>query len=427
MKFYPKFSIIILLAFSTFLSVKAQTKNVDRDSVVLAYRTNSSILLVDYKNNEKQLQNIFSFVKKNAAKLQLNQSHINIVSYIKANEVGNPQAINNASIQASVVRAEFKTKYNIPHSAITFSIDTTQNLNNLVRVDYVATAVPAYSNNAIYYTENGSVATMREQLNKYNPSVPYTNYWMYLAKIDPNMYGGGIIASNAESGEEVHPLEESQPLPIMSDEMDEQLETIQKDAMPMVEITPSEPTQKNETINQKKANQSLIQDYRAYNQVFGLKTNLLYWAVALPNLEMEFYIGKRVSLNIEGAYTWGWFLPADKAYFMWNAGAELRMWFKGDAMFKGHFMGIYGSAGQYDFKFGQVGSQGDYYGVGLSYGYLLPIKKRFHMEFSIGAGWTQYTCMKYQHLDGFNYENESTAGNNYFGITKAKVACVWRF
>lgn len=440
MNFFTKLSLILIVALSASLSTKAQSKNVDRDSVVLAYRPNSSILLVDYKNNEIQLQNIFSFVKKNVAKLQQNQSHINIVSYIKAGEVGNPQAINNASIQASVVRAEFKTKYGIPHSAITFSIDTTQNLSNIVRVDYVATAVPAYSNNAIYYAENGSVATMRDQMNKYKPSVPYTNYWMHLAKIDPNMYGGGVIDNNIEIVGNVEsaavldsfdePIKPEQFIPDSEIEP-KSLQEEQTNVVPMVALTPAEPAQQTEVEpkakKELKTNVAPMGGYGAYNQVFGLKTNLLYWAVALPNLEMEFYIGKRVSLNLEGAYTWGWFLPADKAYFLWNAGAELRMWFKGDAKFNGHFMGIYGNAGQYDFKFGQIGNQGDYYGVGLSYGYLLPIKNRFHMEFSIGAGWAQYSRLQYEHMDGYNFELETSQANNYFGITKAKVSCVWRF
>lgn len=105
----------------------------------------------------------------------------------------------------------------------------------------------------------------------------------------------------------------------------------------------------------------------------------------------------------------------------------MRFWFDKSGDFKGHFIGVYGNAGQYDYKFGQVGKQGDYYGSGLSYGYVLPIKKRFHMEFALGAGWANYSQLKYIHVDNYNFETGFTSNNNYFGITKAKVSCVWRF
>lgn len=448
MKIFFKIT-IFAVAFTAFISNSHAQTNFVRDSVVLAYRPNSSVLLVDYKNNSKQLDNILNFVKANQYKLQNNQSHINVVSYIKPYEVGNPEAINNASIQASVVRAQFKSKYNIPHSAITFSIDTTQNVNNQVRVDYIATPVPAYSNNAIYYTESTSISLIKSQISKYKPSVPYTNYWMHLAKLNPEMLAGvtGLSISDnfiadaktqtnvAEVQDDEEDLEEVVPV----EEVAVVEEVAAKEALPVVTTVTTTVTQtateqktsdkKVEKKTEKKQPKTIDYSQVMYvnKQVFGLKTNLLSWACATPNLEMEFYVGKRVSLNFEGAYTWGWFLPMDKAYFYWNAGAEVRFWFKNDAKFNGHFMGIYGNTGQFDFKFGQYGNQGDYYGVGITYGYMLPIGKSFHMEFSIGAGWANYSLLKYEHIGGLNFEVESTPAKNYFGITKAKVGCVWKF
>lgn len=330
--------ILIVLSF-TILGLNyahaQNTKKIDRDSVILVYRPNSSILMVDYKNNANQLQNIFSFVKKRLKDVQQHKSHINIVSYIKPFEVGSANAINLASIQASVVRAEFKTRYDIPHSCITFSIDTTQNVNNVVRVDYVFAPVPAYSNTAIFYTEVQSLQAKQTQMGKYKPGIPYTNYWMHLAKLDPAMIGGamlanGVVITGVGEAEnviktEIASIESTIPAKQNIPEIATATEPKSIDgdkteinAVPLVLIKTNTKESKVEKAPKKTKIDADTYGQNLHGQpkqVFGLKTNLLYWATALPNVEFEFYMGKQVSLNVEGAYTWGWFLPSNKAYF----------------------------------------------------------------------------------------------------------------
>lgn len=419
--------ICTILLIGTPHPASAQTSMV-RDSAILAFKPGSSVLYEYYKNNASELSSILKFVEAHSAKLQNGLSHINIVSYITEKEVGNTASINNASIQASVVRAQFKSKFNIPHSAITFSIDTTTNTNNCVRVDYINAPIPLYSNSNIFYTESASMAAMQQQIAKYRPSIPYTNYYMKLSQENPNFNLGELATLPAKPLQEVAQYDANTEAIII-------LPTIEKEAQRLTppDLTPqlAEPkTAGNATSNDINPPTEPAQQYipKTYTpEVFGLKTNVLYWAMATPNIEMEFYIGQRVSLNIEGAYTWGWFLPEDKAYHLWNAGGEVRVWLKGQKKFIGHFFGVYASAGQYDFKFGQHGNQGDFYSAGITYGYTLPIRKKFNIEFSLGLGFISYSNNKYEYVNGQNFSVEKTDNNMFYGPTKAKVALLWKF
>ncbi len=166
--------------------------------------------------------------------------------------------------------------------------------------------------------------------------------------------------------------------------------------------------------------------------VFALKTNMLYWATALPNLEMEFYMGKGISLALEGNYTWLTALLNDRrAYYVWNAGAELRFWFKANKKFEGFYMGIGGSTGQYDFKFSTNGNQGDYYTAALSFGYVLPVSNNFNIEFGIAGGYVNYTNQEYKWNDVDKYVPTDPIDpiKQKWKIfpTKAKVSLVWKF
>lgn len=404
-------------------------------------------------DNKQQLDEIYSDVQNNVSKLQQNLSHINIVSYLYKSQIENSRAINSACIQASVVRALFKSKYDVPHSAITFSIDTAQNVGNVVRVNYVNTPVPLYSNSAIYYSESSSIIAIEVMLHKYPQGIPYTNYWMQVARNNPSLLGlndfEAFYLDDSDNNTNADPAEgllessiiftpkaghvgvaiTNDAVTVMDSHVGDVVAIGAKDAV-VEEVAPMpEASNKTKPVVDNAPKNNYVKASSDYGKpVFGLKTNLLYWAVAVPNIEFEFYLGKGVSLQLEGAYTWaGFVLPVDKSYYIWNAGAEVRFWLNNDAKFNGHFFGVHGGAGQYDMKFGQVGNQGDYYGAGITYGYMLPIKKRFHMEFSIGGGWANYSKLSYKYFNRANYEVSRENNLNYFGVTKAKIAVVWKF
>ncbi|MDE6397145.1 MAG: DUF3575 domain-containing protein, partial [Muribaculaceae bacterium] len=169
----------------------------------------------------------------------------------------------------------------------------------------------------------------------------------------------------------------------------------------------------------------------------GLKTNLLYDALALPSVGIDWYVGRGWSVN--ASWTYGWW-NKDSAHRYWRAyGGDIavRRWFGKKAAEKpltGHHLGIYGGAVTYDFEFGGKGYMGGLPGkplwsrcnfmAGIEYGYSLPIARRLNIDFSIGFGWLGGKVIEYEPHDGF-YIWEKTHRLNWIGPTKAEVSLVW--
>lgn len=163
--------------------------------------------------------------------------------------------------------------------------------------------------------------------------------------------------------------------------------------------------------------------------VLALKNNLLYDAALLPNIELEFYLGRRWSVNLEYQLAWWRFRSSDRFYQIMAIGPEIRYWFRPDTQFNGHFVGAYFGAGYYDLKYSEIGYQGEFYiAAGVSYGYYLPVKRGFGIEFSIGVGYMVTEYRKYTKeptLDDY-YIKAGVDNSKYFGPTKAKISLVWR-
>lgn len=160
----------------------------------------------------------------------------------------------------------------------------------------------------------------------------------------------------------------------------------------------------------------------------SLKTNLLYDAALIPNIGAEFYAGRGWSLGGSWMYAW-W--KSDKRHNYWRIyGGELdiRKYFGRRASEKpltGHHLGLYGQMLTYDFETGGTGYQSKLsYGVGIEYGYSLPLGRRLNLDFGIGVGYLGGEYKKYDPIDG-HYVWKATKQRHWFGPTKAEVSLVW--
>ena len=161
----------------------------------------------------------------------------------------------------------------------------------------------------------------------------------------------------------------------------------------------------------------------------GLKTNLLYDAAVVPNLGLEFYLGKRWSLVGNWMHSW-W--HSDPDYFCWRTyGGDiaLRRWFGKASKRKaltGHHVGLYGQMLTYDFLMGQDGILADdwNWAAGLEYGYSAHLSRRLNLDFTVGAGyhWGEYD--EYIPLDG-HYVWQATKRRRFIGPTKIEISLVW--
>ena len=163
--------------------------------------------------------------------------------------------------------------------------------------------------------------------------------------------------------------------------------------------------------------------------VFAAKTNLLYDAIAIPNVGVEFTFGKGWTAGLNWMYAW-W--HTDRKHRYWRTyGGDLyvRKWLgkqNKKRVLSGHHIGLYAQMLTYDFEWGGRGYLGEKwsYGGGLEYGYSLPIAKRLNLDFTVGIGYLGGEYMEYDPIDGC-YVWQYTKRRNWWGPTKAEVSLVW--
>ena len=180
----------------------------------------------------------------------------------------------------------------------------------------------------------------------------------------------------------------------------------------------------------------LVQDCELERKpLFALKTNLLYDAATMLNVEIEIPLGQRWS--IAGEYIFPWWLWEDKqiAIEMLSASLEGRYWF-GNRTDKreltGWYLGLYTGGGYFDFEWKDKGYQGEFFlAAGVSGGYAHTISKNgnWRMEYGLGLGYMQTKYREYVPKFGSDDEwhliRQRDGIHRWFGPTKAKVSLVW--
>ena len=169
----------------------------------------------------------------------------------------------------------------------------------------------------------------------------------------------------------------------------------------------------------------------------ALKTNMLYDVAGVPNIGVEFYLGRNWSVGANWMYAWWKGESRHRFWRVYGGDIAVRRWFGKRAAEKpltGHHLGIYGQAFTYDFEWGGKGYMGGEpggslwdglnYAAGVEYGYSLPIGRRLNIDFTAGIGYWGGKYYEYTPLDG-HYVWQGTKKRHWFGPTKAEVSLVW--
>ncbi len=173
--------------------------------------------------------------------------------------------------------------------------------------------------------------------------------------------------------------------------------------------------------------------------LFAIKTNLLYDAVSVLNIELEVPIGERWSVAGEWTFPW-WDIDNSqsnsKRIFLQtvNGTLETKYWLgdrtKRDVL-TGWFLGLYGGGGKYDFENKYEGYQGEFWHAGISGGYAHKLNKKgsLRMEYALGLGY-MYSDYRY-YEDHFGHDGlwhpirQSIGKFNWVGPTRLEVSLVW--
>lgn len=161
----------------------------------------------------------------------------------------------------------------------------------------------------------------------------------------------------------------------------------------------------------------------------AVKTNMIYDLAIIPNVGVELYLGKNIS--VVGNWMYSWWKDDDIHWYWRTYGGDLalRYWFGPESKEKplqGHHVGLYGQIITYDFELGGKGLLADRWSwsVGAEYGYSLPIARRLNIDFTLGLGYHKGKFYEYLPIDG-HYVWQATKRRQYIGPTKVEISLVW--
>lgn len=153
-----------------------------------------------------------------------------------------------------------------------------------------------------------------------------------------------------------------------------------------------------------------------------MKTNGLYWAALAPNAGVEFTLGKKMTLELFGAYR-PWTVWGHPDARFWLVQPEWRYWLC--EPFEGHFFGIHLHGAQYYAFSPDTIYDGYLAGGGITYGYNWILSPHWNLEALIGVG---YARLWYKQRPNWPCEKcFSNETGNYIGPTKIALTITYLF
>lgn len=153
----------------------------------------------------------------------------------------------------------------------------------------------------------------------------------------------------------------------------------------------------------------------------ALESNMLFDAILIPNVGVELGIYKGLSLSVNYQNIW----LRDKEWTQWYRweGFEIGLNYyinKVKHPFSGNHIGMYTQMMTWDFTFEGRGYLAERwtYGLGLLYGYALPLGERLSIDFELGLGFLYGNMHEYIPQDGHRVW-QSYEPFQWIGITKA--------
>lgn len=201
-------------------------------------------------------------------------------------------------------------------------------------------------------------------------------------------------------------------------------------AQPAIPINkPNEPNEANEANEANEVDAAISVATELPERDFdrwAIKSNALYLAAGVTNIGGEYAFHPHWSVDLPLVYSPYTLARTYRMRFLYIQ-PEARYWL--DRPMKGHFFGVHLHAGVFNVSLddkNRYQSEKGFHGAGISYGYAMPLSRRWSMEFTVGVGYafTRY-CTYYNVPNGLRYEKDRPY--NYWGLTKLGLNFVYRF
>ena len=395
-----------------FLALAVQTaaaQENDKKEVCIGFRVGSSLLDPKFENNEANLNDVIQFLNevRNDTTIELTK-----VTFCGSASPEGGSKLNRKLAQRRCANMEqyVRQRIMLPEDIIKRQewSDAWQKLAiyvensdmpNQREVLHELLETPEYT-----YNKYGALVDSRK---KRLMDMNYGRTWNYmLDKFFPSVRNASAILVTIRKKNE--PAPEPQPEPVVEEP---------KQPEPVVQPEPIVDTKQ-----------------PAY---FAIKTNMLYDALLVPNVGVEFSLGKRWSVAADWMYGWWSRNKSHRYWRVYGGGLTVRKYFGAKAAEKplqGHHIGINAQMLTYDIEFGGKGYMGGKpggtlwdrmnYTIGAEYGYSMPVARRLNIDFSLAAGYMGGRYYEYTPLDG-HYVWQATKNRKWIGPTKVEVSLVW--
>ena len=176
---------------------------------------------------------------------------------------------------------------------------------------------------------------------------------------------------------------------------------------------------------------------------FAVRTNVLYDAMLLPTLGVEWRVSSDWGVKLDGSFA-HWSGGEGKVQKVWLLNPEVRRYLLRNKRFYVGVSGSYGEYNIYKYPLGglfskNTGYQGSLWSAGLTVGYQLYLSRRFSVDFNLGLGYTRseydsFTpIMTEIRIPGDDFPaiecvrviKERSKTKNFFGPTQAGINLIW--
>lgn len=423
-------SLVIALAIPFSLSAHGRSmmmpwQGKDRHSASVSFRANATIIDVSYRDNAafiSQLDSLFD-VLNNDPRMEIVSVEIGGTASPEGGASRNKELsrtrmmVLDAYIRESLALPDSIVKYNdqyITWQHLTQLVDSDPNpiahkervldileKDNLVGIDRNGDPQDGRIN-AIFYIDSGE--TWRELERRYFPEM--RNAWIT------------IVTMNSDEEAEATP----------SVKPDSSTTTVGTTRLVAVEQV-TQPQRREAITPKQRYAEQLAKEGKV--PVLNLKTNSLEALALIANLGFEVRLSPRLSFDVIGSYSpYNSIFNSERKIRVLSAQPEVRFWW-GEALYQGHFIGVHvpvaGFNVQVNDRYRWQDPNHVLWGVGVSYGYAMPLGKSKHwgVEFTIGVGYMDVTYDIYEGV--FNGKYIRTETKNYFGLTRLGIDFTYRF